>query len=146
MFAHQKIPRLDEQGLAPFALGIPGARLDLHDFPVESIALERRTALFDLTMMTARKGDRLCVALEYSTDLFAAPSIDRMAACFRNLLEAVVADPKIGLADLPLLTGPDRRRLLGECGEGAIPHEDIAIHHRFESQAAATPTWSHCMG
>ena len=28
MFAHQKAQRLDEQGLAPFALGIPGARLE----------------------------------------------------------------------------------------------------------------------
>ena len=29
MFAHQRSQRLDEQGLAPFALGVPGARLDL---------------------------------------------------------------------------------------------------------------------
>ena len=76
------------QGLAPFALGIPGARLNLHGLAVESIALDNQTALFDLTMMTARDGDRLCVALEYSTDLFKPSTIDRMAEGFRNLLEA----------------------------------------------------------
>ena len=70
MFAHQKAQRLDENGLAPFALGTSGAKLCLHGLTAESIQLERRTALFDLTMMTAREGDRLCVALEYSTDLF----------------------------------------------------------------------------
>ena len=101
----RRAQRLDDQGLAPFALGIPGARLDLHGLAVESIAFERQTALFDLTMMTARDGDRLCVALEYSTDLFKSSTIDRMADGFRNLLEAIVADPGRRLADLALLLG-----------------------------------------
>ncbi len=96
MFAHQKAQRLDDAGLAPFALGIPGARLNLHGLDAESMALDKQTALFDLTMMTARNGDRLCVALEYSTDLFKPSTIDRMAEGFRNLLEAVVADPGAG--------------------------------------------------
>ncbi len=96
MFAHQKAQRLDEQGLAPFALGIAGASLNLHGLAAQSIALDKQTALFDLTMMTARDGDRLCVALEYSTDLFKPSTIDRMADGFRNLLAAIVADPGRG--------------------------------------------------
>ena len=96
MFAHQKAQRLDEQGLAPFALGIPGARLSLHGLDAESIAFDKQTTLFDLTLMTARDGDRLSVALEYSTDLFKSSTIDRMADGFRNLLEAIVADPGAG--------------------------------------------------
>ena len=140
MFAHQKIQPLDDQGLAPFALGIPGARLNLHGMAVDSIAFERQTALFDLTMMTAREGDRLCVALEYSTDLFAAATIDRMAAAFRNLLAAIAAEPGTRLADLPLLSATERHQLLGTWAQApAIPHEEIAIHHRFERQAEATP-------
>ena len=140
MFAHQKIQPLDDQGLAPFALGIPGARLDLHGLAVESIAFERQTALFDLTMMTARDGDRLCVALEYSTDLFKSSTIDRMADAFRNLLETIVADPGRRLADLALLSGSERHQLLGAWAHTpAIPHEDIAIHHRFERQVELSP-------
>ncbi|HZW29207.1 MAG TPA: amino acid adenylation domain-containing protein, partial [Isosphaeraceae bacterium] len=140
MFAHQKIQPLDEQGLAPFALGIPGARLDLHGLAVESIAFERQTALFDLTMMTARQGDRLWVALEYSTDLFAAATIDRLAAGFHNLLAAITREPGTRLADLPLLSNPERHQLLATWAQApAVPHGDRAIHHRFERQAAATP-------
>ena len=110
MFAHQKIQPLDEQGMAPFALGIPGARLNLYGLAIESIAFERQTALFDLTMMTAREADRLCVAIEYSTDLFKESTIDRMADSFRNLLEAIVADPGHRIADLPLLSESERHR------------------------------------
>ena len=91
-------------------------------------------------MMTARDGDRLCVALEYSTDLFKSSTIDRMADGFRNLLEAIVADPGRRLADLPLLSESERHQLLGEWAEApAIPHEDIAIHHRFERQVELSP-------
>ena len=149
MFAHQKIEPLDEQGLAPFALGIPGARLNLHGLAIESIAFERQTALFDLTMMTAREADRLCVAVEYSTDLFRASTIDRMAASFRNLLEAIVADPGRRIADLPLLSESERHQVLGEWASSpgitlddlAIPHrDDLGLVHRLiEVQAARTP-------
>ena len=112
MFAHQKSQRLDEQGLAPFALGVPGARLDLHGLAVESVALDRQTALFDLTLMTARDGDRLRLAWEYSTDLFADRTVDRWPAGFRTLLAAIAADPGRRLSDLPVLSPEDRHRVL----------------------------------
>ncbi len=140
MYAHQKAQRLDEQGLAPFALGIAGARLSLHGLAAESIALDRGTALFDLAMMTALEGDRLAIALEYSTDLFGVDSIDRMADGFRTLLEAIVADPGRRLADLPMVPDAERHRLLGSWAEApAIPHADVAIHHRFERQVEHSP-------
>ena len=121
MFAHQKIQPLDDEGLAPFALGIAGARLDLHGLAIESIAFERQTALFDLTMLTARDGDRLCVALEYSTDLFKASTIDRIADGFRNLLAAIIANPRGRLADLALLSDSERHQLVGPGSRRARP-------------------------
>jgi amino acid adenylation domain-containing protein len=140
MFAHQKAQRLDDQGLAPFALGSSGARLNLHGLTVESIELERDTALFDLTMMTAREGDRLCVALEYSTDLFTAASIDLMAAYFRTLLTGIVADAERRLVDIPLLSQPQRHQLLADWVETpAAPDGAAAVHHQFESQVERAP-------
>jgi amino acid adenylation domain-containing protein len=140
MFAHQKIQPLDDEGLAPFALGVPGARLDLQGFAIDSIPFERQTALFDLTMMTARQGDGLRVALEYSTDLFNSSTIDRMADEFRNVLEAIVANPGHRLAELSLLSSSRKQELIGDWAEApAIAHEDIAIHHRFERQVELSP-------
>jgi amino acid adenylation domain-containing protein len=140
MFAHQRIRPLDEQGLAPFALGVAGARMDLAGIAVESISFERQTALFDLTLMTAHDGDRLRVALEYSSDLFRPATIDRMATAFRHLLEAIVADPSRRLQDLPLLSHKQRHQLLGSItGTPAIPDSDIGIHHRFQRQVAFSP-------
>jgi amino acid adenylation domain-containing protein len=139
MFAHQKIQPLDEQGLAPFALGIPGARLDLHGLEIESIALERQTALFDLTMMTAIDGDRLRVALEYSTDLFKSSTIERLGDGFRNLLRSVVAHPGRGIMDLGLVSSSARAQLADAWAVApTVPCEEIAIHHRFERQVRSS--------
>jgi amino acid adenylation domain-containing protein len=135
MFAHQKAQRLDEQGLSAFALGVSGATLNLHGLSAQSIAIEKESALFDLTLMTAQVGDRLCVTVEYSSDLYAPESIDHLAQCYRNLLEAIVADPGRRLADLTLVSEQERRYLLDEwAASSAVPHADIAVHHRFERQ------------
>lgn len=140
MYAHQRSQRLDDQGLAPFALGVPGARMDLHGLPIASVALDRRTALFELTLMTARDGDRLRLAWEYSTDLFAEPTIEAMAAGFRALLAAIAADPTRKVSDLPVLSAEERHRILEwwSVGPESTP-EDTGIHRRFEREAAAEP-------
>ncbi len=141
MFAHQKAHRLDDEGLAPFALGISGASLNLHGLTAESIALDTGTALFDLAMMTAKEGDRLCVTIEYSTDLFAAQSIDRSPG--RWLPDPPGSHrrrPGRRLADLPLVSSAERHQLLGAWAEApAIPHDDLATHHRFEKQVGCSP-------
>jgi amino acid adenylation domain-containing protein len=140
MFAHQKAQRLDEQGLAPFALGVSGATLSLHGLSAQSIALDKGSALFDLTLMTAQNGDRLCVAFEYSTDLYAPESIERLAECYGNLLEAIVADPGRRIADLTLVSEQEHQCLLDDwAASSAVPHADIAIHHRFERQVECSP-------
>jgi amino acid adenylation domain-containing protein len=140
MFAHQRPQRLAERGLAPFALGVPGARLDLYGLPIESIALDRQTAMFELTLMTARDGDRLRLAWEYSTDLFADETIEQMASGFRALLEAISADPGQRLSRLPLMSAEDRHRVLDWWSVGPeSSHHEAGIHHRFEREAAAAP-------
>jgi amino acid adenylation domain-containing protein len=93
-------------------------------------------------MMTAREGDRLCVAIEYSTDLFTAASIDLMAAYFQNVLTAIVAHPDWRVADLPTMSQAERHQLLADWAETPAASAfggDVAIHHRFERQAERSP-------
>ena len=140
MYAHQRTQRLDEQGLAPFALGVPGARLDLHGLAIDSATLDRETALFELALMTARDGDRLRMAWEYSTELFAEKTIATMASGFRALLEAIVNNPGRRLSEMPVLSGDDRHRALEWWASGPeATRSEGGIHHRFECEAAAAP-------
>ncbi len=72
------------------------------------------TAKFDLTLKLTETDQGLHAALEYATDLFESTTVDRMLGWFRTLLEGIVANPEIPLADLPLLTDDERQRVLVE--------------------------------
>ncbi|MGH8350079.1 MAG: non-ribosomal peptide synthase/polyketide synthase, partial [Pseudomonas sp.] len=79
---------------------------------------------------------RLGCCLTYSTDLFDEPRIARMAGHWRNLLEALIADPQQRLSELPLLACDEQQRLLGSLGVEAGEHRlDQCIHQLFAEQA-----------
>src|SRR5262249_43030268 len=59
---------------------------------------------------------------------------------FEVLLEGIAADPSRRLSELPLLTEPERRRLLVDWNatDTDFPR-DTCAHHLFEAQARRTP-------
>ncbi|MCA1685270.1 MAG: AMP-binding protein, partial [Planctomycetia bacterium] len=111
MFVFQKAQRLDDRGFTSFVLRGEGTRMELGGLPVESIALETRSAQFDLTVQVAEDAGRLAVSAEYNTDLFDAETIDRLLGHYRTLLEAAADDPGQSLGYLPILTVAERSRL-----------------------------------
>ncbi|MGH3811896.1 MAG: condensation domain-containing protein, partial [Pseudonocardiaceae bacterium] len=79
---------------------------------VEDVDVPRRAANFDITVEFHESADVLTGRLEYNTDLFDAPTIERMAGHLQMLLAGVTADPDRPLAELSLLTEAERRRLV----------------------------------
>ncbi len=128
MYIHQKAHRLDGSGLTPFALGVGGSKMELHGLPMESVAIDKETTLFDLTFITLLDADRISMAIEYSTDLFEAATIDRMADGLVCLLNAVAADPEQRLAEISLVSQAARRRFLGGGREVLWQPESRAGH------------------
>ncbi|MFC5743983.1 amino acid adenylation domain-containing protein, partial [Dyella tabacisoli] len=130
------------------------AMLVLQNMPMDELVLpglsmkvldsEGATAKFDITL-TLMEGDKgLQGDFEYSTDLFDASTIERMADHFTRLLYAIVADPTCPIDDLVMLGDDERRLMLSEWNDTAIDFSDAgvpasAIHQLFEAQAARTP-------
>jgi natural product biosynthesis luciferase-like monooxygenase protein len=140
MFALQKAPLLNKEGLAAFALGEEGGRMKLGELELESMLLEQRVAQFDLTLLMAEADGGLTGSLQYNTDLFEAETIARMAGHFESLLQGIAANPRQRLADLPLLTDAENRRLLREWNAtGREVAQEVCLHHLFEAQARRTP-------
>ena len=79
-------------------------------------------------------------SLEYNTDLFDGPTIERMLGHFETLLAGIVADPKRRLSELPLLGESEQKQLLVEWNatEAAYPH-NVSIHELLEAQVQKTP-------
>ena len=105
---------------------------------VEYLANDARATKFDLNLEVTDLDHRLGCCLTYSTDLFDEPRIARMAEHWRNLLEALIADPQQRLSELPLLTAAEQRALQHSLGSETGEHRlDQCLHPLFSQQAAA---------
>ncbi|MGE7956583.1 non-ribosomal peptide synthetase [Pseudomonas sp. NPDC089530] len=113
---------------------------NLAGMTVEYLANDARATKFDLNLEVTDLDHRLGCCLTYSTDLFDEPRIARMAAHWRNLLEALIADPEQCLSELPLLDSTEQQQLLDSLGVEPGEHRlDQCIHHLFGEQALLRP-------
>ena len=104
---------------------------------VEYLANDARATKFDLNLEVTDLDHRLGCCLTYSTDLFDEPRIARMAEHWRNLLEALIANPQQRLSELPLLTTGEQRALQDSLGVEKGEHRlDQCIHQLFSQQAS----------
>ena len=74
--------------------------------------LETGTSKFDLTLILSENEKGLDGLIEYSTDLFEAATIRRLAGYYARLLEASAANPEQNISELPMLPDAERRQLL----------------------------------
>lgn len=140
VFIFQKSHLLNDEGLPLFALAEPGAKMKLGDLDLQSMRLEQRATRFDLTMSAAEVCGEVAAAIEYNTDLFDASTVERMSEHFCALLESAIANPMERVCRLPLLTVPERRRLLIEWNDTRSQYEqELSLHGLFERRAAQTP-------
>ncbi len=98
------------------------------------------SAIFDLSVSLWESGAGLTAQMEYSCDLFDPPTIERMAAHYLSLLEAMAADPDQPISKCNLLTPDEERLLLTEWnGERESRPDERSVVERLEDQAARTP-------
>jgi amino acid adenylation domain-containing protein len=105
------------------------------------LELDNGTSKFDLTVLVTEAIGNLRVRFEYSTELFAAATVERLAGQFRILVEGIVTEPWRHISEFVLDT-PDERRKLLERGAGPVTEyeRDSCVHQIFEAQAAKSPT------
>jgi len=121
-FAHQDLPceklvetlqperNLSHMPLAQVGFALEAAPIETLTTPnltVSRLAVDLGTVKNDLALHLWRTGQGLHGVFEYSTDLFEAATIARMATHLRILLEAIVADPDRPLGGLPLVSESD---------------------------------------
>ncbi|WP_262946681.1 condensation domain-containing protein, partial [Xenorhabdus indica] len=85
---------------------------DLPALMLSELPLDRKTTQFDLSLSLSDTENGLTGELEYASDLFDPATVERMAGHLHTLLAAMVADDNQTVADLPLLTPPERTQLL----------------------------------
>jgi acyl carrier protein len=108
-----------------FAAQLPAAGAALGPLTVEEVGIwqlgvHTGTSRFDMTVNLGLRGDRLVIATEYSTELFAAERVRRLHQHFQQVLEQVARDPGVRLSELDL-PAPRQRLDLRETAAPAVP-------------------------
>jgi amino acid adenylation domain-containing protein len=119
---------------------VPLPTPQLSDISLTFAEGDNGSAKFDLTLFMEDTEQGLVATLEYNTDLFNADTIHRMLGHFQTLLQGIVSNPNIGIAELPLLTEPERHQLLVEWNNTQRNYpQNLCIHQLFEQQVERTP-------
>ena len=115
------------------ALSLPGIDATFRDLP-------NGGSKFDLHLYVSEVGSELACTVEYNSDVFDGDTVDRLLGHYSVLLDAVVADPATTVAELPLLTPAERRRVLVEWNatEVAVP-SGVTVHDLVTAAATRTP-------
>ena len=121
-------------------LNTPREELTFPGTIVQPVGVSTEAALCDLTLRVKEAETGLTGVFEYSTDVFDMATMTRLLGHFRTLLEGIVANPEQRLSELPLLTAPERHRLLVEWNDTRTAYpQDTCLHQLFEAQVELTP-------
>ncbi|MEH1793156.1 amino acid adenylation domain-containing protein [Nostoc sp.] len=113
---------------------LPGLTIEKIFLPVDEMVR------FDLEANYWEASGGLEGVWSYNADLFDAATITRIAQNFQTLLQAIVANPKARIAELPLLAIAERHQLLVEWNNTQVDYSsDKCIHQLFEEQVEHTP-------
>ncbi|WP_163871108.1 non-ribosomal peptide synthetase/type I polyketide synthase, partial [Myxococcus eversor] len=124
-----------------FALqNTPTPTMSVPGLTLRQLDVDNDTARFDLGLVLVEEADGLRGVIEYSTELFNAPTVARLASHLRNLLEAVVAAPDRALWTLDLVSAEERRQLVVEWNDTARPYPaEATFVDGFSRQASLRP-------
>lgn len=141
VFSWQQAPRLlTRENAGAFVLGQADHAMDLDGLLIRSVHLPQRVAPFDIMMLASEAPDGLAVNIEYSTDLFEATTIARMAESFRIMLESISAVPEQRVTELTILPETDRGQLVETWNATSVDYPAQAcLHQLFEQQVEQIP-------
>ena len=130
---------LGDGGFGAFALNVDGVPGTLGGLAIETLAIPREIALYDLTFALSAAGDELVLAVKYSADRFERATVRRLAGHYETLLRGIAEGAERPVGELPLLTPAERRRLLEEWNATAEEGSEACVHELFERQAERAP-------
>ena len=126
-------------------LTLPGLELSMKE------ALSNGSSKFDINIISIPRFEQqmgrrhrstelgVTVLWEYSSDLFAPETMERMVSHYQAILRQVVAHPAIPLSAISMLTVTEQEMLLQRRNETAVAYPHTTVQEQFEAQVARTP-------
>ena len=113
--------------------------VSLRGLKTEPFIYESSVSRFDLSFYFV-DGPRLQLFLEYRTDLFKAWRMEGIFSHLREIIGAVTTDDSLTLAEIPLLSDAEAKRIRHDFNNVFRPYpRDRSLASLFAEQVAATP-------
>lgn len=110
------------------------------ELTLELVESDPGTAKFDLSVNLNQEADGVRGNVEYSTDLFARATIERLVTHWITLIESILARPDAPTGDLELMPATEREQMLVAWNDTASEMPGTRTLHRlFEEQVERTP-------
>ena len=107
---------------------------------IEEVECDSGLAKFDLTFEVVEQDEGLHWQVEFNTDLFERPTIERMINHFENLISAAIEDPASPISKLNMLAASERKQILFDWNATSAGYsKDLTITRAFEDQVRRTP-------
>lgn len=114
--------------------------LEMPDILVERIDIGGDTAKFDLLLSMSENDKALRGRFTFSTDLFATPTIERLAEHFTNLLQEIVADADKPISQYHLQTEAEWQQVISGWNLSVVDYpRDASLQQLFEHQVSLHP-------
>ncbi|MFB6399358.1 amino acid adenylation domain-containing protein [Pseudomonas putida] len=111
----------------------------LHGLQVKEVDLLEPGAQYDISLNTLERSDGVTASFNYSTDLFDAARIERMAGHWQALLEAICAEPQRCIGELGLLGSAEHQQLTHGWNPASQASSGLCAHQLLEHQASLRP-------
>ncbi|MCP5105059.1 MAG: amino acid adenylation domain-containing protein [bacterium] len=93
------------------------------------------TSKFDLSLYAYERGEKIDLSLRYYKPVFKRETVVQLARHLVNLVKQVTAEPGITIGTIDILSAAEKRKLLVEFNDTAVPYPvDKTIHRLFEEQ------------
>lgn len=94
---------------------------------------------YDLTMVASYENEQIILTLEYCKDLFEKDTAIQMSEHFLNIVEQIIQDPMLQIADIQLLSPEERLKIEKLQYQDSYQLEGSTITELFERQVRLTP-------
>ena len=136
-FSMERIPGIDEQGIAVFLIGQGGHTFHVGDLSMETIDLTTRQAQFEITLVVEEAGGNLFGCWQYNRDLFNEDTIAELSVLYEQVLRGMVAAPEAKISEIDLLDEERQTTLLEEWNDTKAKYDRHALLHELIEESAA---------
>jgi amino acid adenylation domain-containing protein len=118
----------------------PQAAMEMAGTTVTPVELPGGKVRFDLECHLWEEGEEIQGNLIYNTDLFDGATMIRMIAHYQTLLWNIAANPKQGIAEIPILLESEQQQIVVEWNATGCKYPgDACVHDIYAEQVEQTP-------